>query len=177
MAEHLHIHPPEDGMMSVEEARTRILDHVQLLPDEEQSLLQALGQVLAEDIHAPFDVPPMDNSAMDGYALLAHDIRGAASHNPILLRVTGHVAAGHPGDLRVEPGSAVRIMTGAPVPPGADTVVPFEETDELEQRARGIPGSRIQEIRIKVEMPREPTSGPPERTFEKATSSLPPAPF
>src|SRR5438552_2897656 len=133
---HPHFHPPEDGMMSVEEARARILDHIDRLPAESRPLLEALGQVLAEDIRAPFDLPPMDNSAMDGYALLAGDIRGASEHTPVSLKIIGQAFAGHPGDQRVGPGTAVRIMTGAPIPPGADTVVPFELTDELEQRAR-----------------------------------------
>src|SRR5207248_2693753 len=116
-------------------------------------LLEALGQVLAEDVRAPFDLPPMDNSAMDGYALLGADIRGASPASPISLKIVGQAFAGHPGDQAVGPGTAVRIMTGAPIPPGADTVVPFEETDELEQRARGIRGLDIQQIGIKVEMP------------------------
>lgn len=140
-------------MMSVEEARARILDHVVQLPPEERSLLEALGQALAQDVRAPFDVPPMDNSAMDGYALLAVDIKDASPENPIRLDVIGQVAAGHPGDYRVVPGAAVRIMTGAPVPPGADTIVPYEETDEVDQRMRGTPGAGIREIRIRRALP------------------------
>ena len=153
MTEHSHYHPPEDGMMSVEEARARILDHVVQLPAEKLPLLEALGQALAQDVRAPFDVPPMDNSAMDGYALVAADIAAASPDNPIRLDVIGHVAAGHPGDYRVVPGAAVRIMTGAPVPPGADTIVPYEETDEVDQRMRGTPGAAIREIRIRRALP------------------------
>lgn len=140
-------------MMSVEEARVRILEHISRLPPEDRPLRDVLGQVLTVDIHAPFDVPPMDNSAMDGYALRSTDIRGASPAAPALLTVTSHVAAGHPGNSPVIPGTAARIMTGAPVPSGADTIVPYELTDEMEQRARGIRGTEIREIRIKVDLP------------------------
>ncbi len=150
MTEHHDYHPEEsDGMMSVEEARARILDHVVQLPAEDRPLLEAQGQALAQDVSAPFDVPPMDNSAMDGYALLAADIRGASTERPVRLEVIGHVAAGHPGDWKVRPGVAVRIMTGAPVPLGADTVVPYEDTDEVDQRLGGTPGAMIREIQVR----------------------------
>lgn len=121
-------------MISVEEALGKVLGFVDVLEEEERSLLDCLGQVLAEDIYAPFDVPPHDNSAMDGYAVQAESIRGASYERPRILRVVGEVAAGHVTGLKVELGTCVRIMTGASLPEGADTVVPFEATDEVDRK-------------------------------------------
>lgn len=121
---------PVTSMIPVEEARDRILAHFRRLDPERQPLLDSLGQVLAEDIVAPFDIPPLDNTAMDGYAVRAADTAGASAANPIELRVIADLAAGYVLETPVRPGEAVRIMTGAPVPPGADAIVPFEETDE-----------------------------------------------
>ena len=121
-------------MISVEEALGKVLGFVDVLEEEERSLLDCLGQVLAEDIYAPFDVPPHDNSAMDGYAVQAESIRGASYERPRILRVVGEVAAGHVTGLEVELGTCVRIMTGASLPEGADTVVPFEATDEVDRK-------------------------------------------
>ncbi|RLC57618.1 MAG: molybdopterin molybdenumtransferase MoeA [Chloroflexi bacterium] len=117
-------------MISIEEALQQLLAHVQVLPEERKHPLQALGQVLAEDVAAGFDIPPLDNTAMDGYAVRAEDTMGAAEASPRELRVIGEVAAGYIFAGAVGPGTAVRIMTGAPIPEGADAVVPFEETDE-----------------------------------------------
>ncbi|WP_322795698.1 gephyrin-like molybdotransferase Glp [Tepidiforma sp.] len=118
------------GMISVEEARDRILSYFAPLPQERKPLLDALGQVLAEDITAPFAIPPLDNTAMDGYAVRAADTAGASESSPVELRVIADLAAGYVLETPVGPGEAVRIMTGAPMPPGADAIVPFEETDE-----------------------------------------------
>ncbi len=126
-------------MISVEEALERILSFVHRLEPEEQPLLDALGQVLAEDVKAEFDIPPLDNTAMDGYAVRAADTFGASEADPVRLRVAGELAAGYIFDGEVTPGSAVRIMTGAPIPRGADAVVPFEETDE----AKAAPAHRF----------------------------------
>ena len=117
-------------MISVEEARQRILAVVRRLPAETKPLAQALGQVLAEDVTSTLTIPPLDNTAMDGYAVRAADTTGASVEQPVMLRVIGEVAAGYIYQGDVEPGTAVRIMTGAPIPRGADAVVPFEETDE-----------------------------------------------
>jgi len=117
-------------LISIEEALQQLLAHVQVLPEERKHPLQALGQVLAEDVAAGFDIPPLDNTAMDGYAVRAEDTMGAAEASPRELRVIGEVAAGYIFAGAVGPGTAVRIMTGAPIPEGADAVVPFEETDE-----------------------------------------------
>ncbi|MCH8061683.1 MAG: molybdopterin molybdotransferase MoeA [Chloroflexi bacterium] len=121
-------------MLSVEEALERILESVHVLDPEERPLLEALGQVLAEDAVSEYNIPPLDNSAMDGYAVKAADIVGASRDTPVTLRVIGTVAAGELPRDDVATGTAVRIMTGAPIPEGADAVVPFEDTDELERR-------------------------------------------
>jgi molybdopterin molybdotransferase len=124
-------------MISVEEALERILSYVAVLEPVDVPLLDALGQAVADDVVAPLDIPPHDNTAMDGYAVRAADTTGAKQDAPATLRVIGELAAGYVFEGVVGPGSAVRIMTGAPMPDGADAVVPFEETDEPEGRAFG----------------------------------------
>ncbi len=113
--------------MSVEEALGRILAEIQALPTTQVPLSEALGLVLAQDIIAQEDIPPFSNSAMDGFALLSQDSQPRAGQPP-RLRVTGGVAAGYVADQAVTEGTAMRIMTGAPVPPGADTVIQVELT-------------------------------------------------
>jgi molybdopterin molybdotransferase len=130
-------------VISVEEALTEILNSVQILNSEGKPLLDCLGQVLAEDVYSAIDIPPSDNSAMDGYAVRAEDIKGASNKNPKVLRVVGEVAAGSVSDLMVVPGTAVRIMTGAFVPEGADVVVPFEDTDEVGRKAAASSKNKI----------------------------------
>ena len=137
-------------MINVEEARERVLGYFDVLEPETRPILEADGQVLAEDVEGRFDIPPLDNSAMDGYALRTEDIRGASEASAVTLRVTGSVAAGQLPTGSVEPGSAIRIMTGAPIPEGADAVVPFEDTDEVERRASGRP---LLEIAIREDVP------------------------
>ena len=137
MTSHSHRHHHHEAMLSVEEALERILAHFHVLESEERPLLNALGQVLAEDATARHDIPPLDNSAMDGYAVQAASVEGASQCSPVNLKVVGAVAAGQLPSDTVEPGTTVRIMTGAPIPNGADSVVPFEETDEIERRASG----------------------------------------
>ena len=122
-------------MISVEEALERILSYVNVLEPEEKPILEALGQVLAEDVIAPFNIPPLDNSAMDGYAVQAASTVGASPSAPVELRVVGELAAGYVFEGEVTPDTAVRIMTGAPVPRGADAVVIFEETEEAVHKA------------------------------------------
>jgi molybdopterin molybdotransferase len=126
---------PSSAMISVEEARERILAYFSRLEPERKPLLHALGQVIAEEIRAPFDIPPLDNTAMDGYALRSVDTTGATEQTPKRLKVIADLAAGYVLDTPVGPGEAVRIMTGAPLPPNCDAIVPFEETDE---RLRGV---------------------------------------
>jgi molybdopterin molybdotransferase len=122
-------------VITVDEALERILGYVEVLEPEEKPLLEALGQVLAEDVASDFNIPPLDNTAMDGYAVRAEDTRGASPDSPAQLQVVGEVAAGYIFRGEVTPGTAVRIMTGAPVPAGADAIVPFEETDEPFRKA------------------------------------------
>ena len=111
-------------VLSVEEAREHILATVCVLGPERVPLLEAAGRVLAEEITADRDIPPLTNSAMDGYAVRGADV----SQSLARLRIVGEVAAGHVSEVSVGPGEALRIMTGAPVPVGADTVVRFEDT-------------------------------------------------
>ncbi len=115
-------------MLQVEEALARVLDVIEPLGAEEVPILEALGRFLAQDVHADVDVPPYANSSMDGYAVLAADTAGASAESPARLRVTGEVAAGYVIETPVTPGTAIRIMTGAPLPPGADAVVKVEDT-------------------------------------------------
>src|SRR5712692_10268664 len=116
---------PAQKLMSADDALARILAGVPMLPAVEAPLLDALGLVLAEDITADRDVPPFRNSAMDGYAVRGDDVTSA----PVELRVVGEIAAVVFPDRAVGPGEAMRIMTGAPIPDGADTIVRVEDTD------------------------------------------------
>lgn len=120
-------------MIAVEEAQRIILGSVERLGEEYVELLDALGRVLAEDIHAPEQIPLWDNSAMDGYALRAEDTRGASEERPVMLKLAGTVAAGRLFEGSLEKGQAVRIMTGAPVPRGADAIIRQEDTQASEQ--------------------------------------------
>jgi len=138
-------------MLTVEEALERIMASFAPLDAEDKPILECLGQVLAENVSSPLDLPPLANSGMDGYALIHSDIQGASSANPSQLTVIGTVAAGHVSSQRVTPGTAIRIMTGAPVPDGADTVIPFEETDEVERRKSG---KTLDEIGIQADLPK-----------------------
>src|SRR6185295_4604337 len=119
-------------LLSVETARERILEAIPgPLPAEAHAPGRALGQVLATSVLATTDLPPWDNSAMDGYAVRAVDVATAAEDRPTTLRVLGEVPAGGLAAMAVEPGGAIRIATGAPLPMGADAVVPVESTTPL----------------------------------------------
>ena len=120
-----------DRMLGVDEARERILDAVSPLEPGDIPLLDALGLVLASDVVSTVNIPPFRNSAMDGYAVRSLDTSGASSSQPAQLTVIAELAAGYPPEVPVESGQAVRIMTGAAMPDGADAVVRFEETDEI----------------------------------------------
>jgi molybdopterin molybdotransferase len=117
-------------MLPVAEAQRLVLDQIQPCDAESVELLESLGRVLAEDVIAQDDLPPFDNSGMDGYAVRAEDVADASRETPITLSVVADIAAGHPTDILVGRGQAARIMTGAPIPQGADAVVPVEVTDE-----------------------------------------------
>ncbi|MBC7247444.1 MAG: molybdopterin molybdotransferase MoeA [Actinobacteria bacterium] len=131
-------------MLSVDEAREAVLASIDTLPEVEVGLQDALGMTLAEDVVAGHDIPPFDNSAMDGYAVRAADLAGASPRRPVELAVVGDLPAGYEPGVTVARGEALRIMTGAPLPPGADTVVPVEATrgegdrvQVMEELARG----------------------------------------
>jgi len=118
-------------MISVDEALDKILSHIRPLGFEKVSLLDSLGRVIAEDIYAGRNIPPLDNSAMDGYAVRWEDIRDASQDHPIRLEVIEDLPAGFASTRTLEKGKAIRIMTGAPVPKGADTVIPVEESKKV----------------------------------------------
>ncbi len=120
---------PHAGPVSVEEHLTRILAAVGPLPAYPQPLLDALGLPAAEDVVSPIPLPSFDNSGMDGYAVVAADVAGASEETPVVLPVVGEIGAGQAGLLALSPGTAAKIMTGAPVPKGCDAVVPYEWTD------------------------------------------------
>jgi molybdopterin molybdotransferase len=120
-------------LISVDEALAEILSHVRPLEPERVPILKALGRVLAEEIVSDLDIPPFDNSAMDGYAVRSADLAGASPETPVHLTVTGSVAAGYVAGLRVHAGTTIRIMTGAPLPAGADAVVPYEDTSDFDR--------------------------------------------
>ncbi|MDE2842347.1 MAG: molybdopterin molybdotransferase MoeA [Chloroflexota bacterium] len=147
--DHGHRHVDED-MLSVEEAYRQIMACFAPLEVEEKPILDCLGQTLAAEVRSPLALPPLANSGMDGYAVRRDDIVGASEASPRNLRVIGLVAAGQVSDQLVEPGTAIRIMTGAPVPSGADTVVPFEETDEISRRSSG---RSLADIDIQADLP------------------------
>jgi molybdopterin molybdotransferase len=117
-------------MISVDEALEFILKQIEPGAAEKVTILDALDRVLAEDIYSDVNVPPFDNSTMDGYAVRAVDTVNASRENPQSLRVVADLAAGYTTEVVVRPGTAIRIMTGAPIPMGADSVVRFEETSE-----------------------------------------------
>ncbi|MCD6599289.1 MAG: molybdopterin molybdotransferase MoeA [Dehalococcoidia bacterium] len=124
-------------MISVEQALEEILSYFAVLEAEEKPILDCLDQVLVEDIYSAIDIPPLDNSAMDGFAVRAVDTRGACESSPKILTVIDEVAAGSLAGREVESGTAIRIMTGAPLPSGADSVVQFEDTDEVVRKSSG----------------------------------------
>lgn len=115
-------------MITADEALRIVLDNTTRLGTERVALLGALGRVLAEEIRSPRDIPGFDNSAMDGYAIRAADIASASETNPVRLKVIETVGAGTMPSRRIAPGEAVRTMTGAPIAPGADAVIPVERT-------------------------------------------------
>lgn len=136
-------------MISVEEALERILAEITPLPTTRVHLPDSLGYILAEDVISHEDIPPFANSAMDGFALLSQDSQPRNGQSP-RLRVIGGVAAGYVADHAVEPGTAMRIMTGAPVPPGADAVIQVEltrsdgsESQWVEILQQVVPGNNI----------------------------------
>jgi len=132
-------------LLSVDEARERILSKFDPLNPETRPLETCSGRVLAKDISAANDLPFFDNSSMDGFAVIASDLVGVSSTHPRILHVIADIPAGSTPDVTILPGQAARIMTGAPMPAGADSIVPVEDTD-FQERAPGSPPPK----RVKV---------------------------
>ncbi len=120
---------PADRLLSVDEHRDRILATIEPLAAYPQPLMEALGLAAAEDVVAEVALPGFDNSAMDGYAVRREDVLTASEESPVHLPVLGEIGAGQGGPTQLHPGTAAKIMTGAPIPAGADSVVPYEWTD------------------------------------------------
>jgi molybdopterin molybdotransferase len=119
------------SLIAFEEARQTVLAQVSVLEPERVGLLDALGRVLAEDVSAPWPLPSFNNSAMDGYAVRAADCADSTA-----LKIIDYVPAGGHATKSVLPGTAIKIMTGAPVPEGCDSIVPFEDADEAADAIR-----------------------------------------
>jgi len=124
------------GVRTVDEHRAAVAALLEPTPVVELPVAAAIGLVLAEDLRATIPLPPFDNSAMDGYAVRAEDVADASPERPIRLPVTEDIPAGRTDSPPLRPGTAHRIMTGAPVPPGADAVVQVEHTDGGVTRVR-----------------------------------------
>ncbi|MGD2050797.1 MAG: molybdopterin molybdotransferase MoeA [Chloroflexota bacterium] len=130
----------KEEFLSVSEALDIVLGGVEVLESENVPLLDALHRVLALPVIAEDDLPPFPNSSMDGYAVVAADLEDVRSDRPVLLQVSADIAAGKVPDTVIESGTAARITTGAPLPPGADAVVPVEYTNEpWRDRSRPLP--------------------------------------
>jgi molybdopterin molybdotransferase len=121
---------------TVEEHLTRVLAGVAPLAAVELPLAEVLGLALAEDVRAGLDLPGFDNTAMDGYAVRAADVAGASAESPVVLPVAGEIGAGQATLPALPEGTAAKIMTGAPIPAGADAVVPYEWTDRGADKVR-----------------------------------------
>ena len=119
-------------MISVEEAREKILEHFVTLDSKSVSILDSLGLVVSESVKSPLNIPPFNNSAMDGYAVISEDTKLASSDHVVNLKILETIKAGSVPSVKVIKGTASRIMTGAPIPEGADSIVPFEDTTELD---------------------------------------------
>jgi molybdopterin molybdotransferase len=128
-------------MLSVDEARKYVLESMGRVEAMDFPLLESLGLTLGEDVVAGNNIPPFDNSAMDGYAVREFDIGGASRDNPVQLDVIADLPAGKAANAPIAAGQAIRIMTGAPMPEGADTVVPVELT-----RAEGVKAVILEEL-------------------------------
>ncbi|MGH3761994.1 molybdopterin molybdotransferase MoeA [Actinophytocola sp.] len=141
---------PLPAPLSVTDYRARIASLVPPAPVVPRPLAECVGLVLGEDVVAPVPMPPFDNSAMDGYAVRAADVAAAGGHASVALPVPVDIPAGRTDVVPLAPGTAHRIMTGAPVPPGADAIVKVEDTDGGEQRvavrAPVEPGTHIRRV-------------------------------
>lgn len=125
-----------EGMLTVEDHLEKILRGIGPLAAYDQPLVESLGLPLHEAFVAPMDLPLFDNSAMDGYAVRAEDVASASRQRPVTLPVVGEISAGSARPFAISAGTAVKIMTGAPIPRGADSVVPYEQSDRGNARVQ-----------------------------------------
>ena len=123
-------------MIELEEALEIVLSQVKLVSSQKVDILSSLSRTLAEDVYADFDIPGFDRAAMDGYAVLSEDTNSASKKKPVILEVIANVPAGYSTEKVVKSGRAVRIMTGAPMPKGADAVVMVEDTEKEEEKVK-----------------------------------------
>ncbi len=138
---------PTTTPIAVEEALNYILDHIKPLPVEVLPITQCLNRILAQEAVSDCDVPPFVNAAMDGYAVIAADLGECSATNPVKLKVIENIPAGVAPQKEVVLGTAARIMTGAPMPLGANAIVRFEETSEA-QPLSGLSGLADDEVAI-----------------------------
>ncbi|MCE1254834.1 MAG: molybdopterin molybdotransferase MoeA [Anaerolineae bacterium] len=140
------------NLISVRDAQDIILQSITTKTPQRLPLESMLGCVLAEDIISPINLPPFDNSSMDGFAVNSSDITGASQNTPVELLISDDIPAGRVSEMPLRSGQAARIMTGAPMPAGADAVVPIEETDRFLQNQSNI----IQSETVKIFQPVKP---------------------
>lgn len=132
----LHDHDSAEGLLSVEEARERVLSRIQPLQPLQLPLTEAYGCVLAEEVVADRDIPDFASSAMDGFAVRSSEVAGASPDSPVQLRIAGRALIGRRPEGTVGGGEAMRIATGAPIPAGADAVVPVENCEVVSEVVR-----------------------------------------
>jgi molybdopterin molybdotransferase len=130
---HVHDHESGEGLLSVDEARDRVLSQIRPLTPLQLPLAEAYGCVAAEDCVATIDLPQFPSSAMDGFAIRASDVDGATPERPVELKLVGRAMIGQRPDAVVGSGEAVHIATGAPIPAGADTIVPIENAETVDE--------------------------------------------
>ena len=140
---HVHDHDSGEGLLSVEEAREKVLSQVQALAPLQLPLIEAFGCVVAEDVVADRSLPEFASSAMDGFAVRASDVAEASPGSPVELKIVGRALIGRQPESTVGGGEAVRIATGAPVPGGADTIVPIENCEVLGETVRFLEGPPV----------------------------------
>ncbi|NTU89729.1 MAG: molybdopterin molybdenumtransferase MoeA, partial [Actinobacteria bacterium] len=127
-------------MISIEEAHSVILDAIRITVIENVDIMDSLGRVLAEDLSSDIDIAPFDNTGMDGFALMNEDISAASQDAPVSLEIISHIGAGFVFEGTLHPGQAVRIMTGAPIPIGADAV---EKIEDVTWTGEGSVGDKV----------------------------------
>jgi molybdopterin molybdotransferase len=159
-------------MIKVEEALNIVLDNIKVLPPKKIPILDALRRILAENIYSPQDIPAWNNSAMDGYAVRAEDLTEATRERPIKLKIIEDLPAGKTTTKNIRSRETIRIMTGAPLPGGADAVVPVEDTHISDTREILIskpvqPGDNVRKAAEDVKqgelvLPKDTLLGPPE---------------